>query len=122
MPAGDTCAGKSAVHGTGLFAASAVPARHALGELVGVRLTAGEFARRKAAGGAHCLVRFTDLDGQAAFLDGAGCSASAFVNSVAGTRLQANVEFVCNGACLEAYTLRAVAEGEELLADYELVR
>lgn len=120
MPAGDTCTGKSPVDGTGLFAAHALPARHALGEFVGVRLTAGEFSRRKAAGGAHCLVRFTDLDGQEVFLDGEGRSDRAFVNSVAGTGCEANVEFVCNGVSLEAITLRAVAAGEELLADYEL--
>jgi hypothetical protein len=67
-------------------------------------------------------VRYTDLDGEEAFLDGEGRSDRAFVNSVAGTREQANVEFVCDGECLEAVTLRAVAEGAELLADYELAR
>ena len=121
MPTGDTCAGKSAVHGTGLFAARALPARHALGTFDGARLTSAEFARRKAAGG-RCLLRYTDLDGKEVLLDGEGRSDRAFVNSVAGTGCEANVEFVCNGECLEAYTLRAVAEGEELLADYELVR
>ena len=113
MPIGDTC--------TGLFAARALPARHALGAFDGVRLTAAQFAQRKAAGG-RCLLRYTDLDGKEVLLDGEGRSDRAFVNSVAGTGFRANVEFVCNGECLEAYTLRAVATGEELLADYKLVR
>ena len=121
MPTGDTCTGKSAVHGTGLFAARAMPARHALGAFDGARLTSAGFAQRKAARG-RCLLRYTDLDGKEVFLDGEGRSDRAFVNSVAGTGLQANVEFVCDGECLQVYTLRAVAEGEELLADYELVR
>jgi hypothetical protein len=112
MPIGDTFTANSAIHGTGLFAARALPARHALGTFTGVRLTSAQFAQRKAAGGAHCLVRFTDLDGKAVYLDGEGRSDRAFVNSVAGTGFRANVEFVCNGECLEAYTLRAVATGE----------
>jgi hypothetical protein len=116
---GDTCTGKSAVHGTGLFAARGLPARHALGTFTGVRLTDAQFAQRKAAGG-RCLLRFTDLDGQEVLLDGEGRSNRAFVNSVAGTGCEANVEFVCNGECLQVYTLRAVAEGEELLAEYEV--
>ena len=121
MPTGDTCTGKSAVHGTGLFAARAMPARHALGAFDGARLTSAGFAQRKAARG-RCLLRYTDLDGKEVFLDGEGRSDRAFVNSVAGTGLQANVEFVCDGECLQVYTLRAVAEGEELFAEYELVR
>ena len=39
MPIGDTCTANSSVHGTGLFAARALPARHALGAFDGVRLT-----------------------------------------------------------------------------------
>ena len=119
MPIGDTCTAKSPVHGTGLFAARALPARHALGVFDGARLTAAQFAQRKAAGG-RCLLRYTELDGKEVLLDGEGRSNRAFVNSVAGTGCEANVEFVCNGECLQVYTLRAVAEGEELLAEYEV--
>ena len=121
MPAGDTFTANSSLHGTGLFAARALPIRHSLGAFDGARLTSAEFTQRKAAGG-RCLLRYTDLDGKEVLLDGEGRSDRAFVNSVAGTGCEANVEFVCNGECLQVYTLRAVAEGEELLADYELVR
>ena len=64
----------SPIHGRGLIAARDLPARASLGELVGERITAAEFAKRKAAGGAGgaCLVRFTDLDGAEVNLDGEG--------------------------------------------------
>ena len=121
MPLGDTVSGPSSVHGTGLFAARDLPARHLLGHFVGEALTQSEYARRRAAGGAHCLVQFTNLDGEGVRLDGTGCSDLALVNSVSGTAELANVEFVCDGVALEAITLVSVKAGAELLANYELV-
>ena len=86
----------SPIHGQGLIAARDLPARASLGELVGERITAAEFAKRKAAGGA-CLVRFTDLDGAEVHLDGEGRCLVAHVNSVQGTGLLPNCEFVSDG-------------------------
>jgi len=107
----------SPIHGRGLIAARDLPARASLGELVGERITAAEFAKRKAAGGA-CLVRFTDLDGAEVHLDGEGRCPVAHVNSVQGTGLLPNCEFVSDGRRVEVVTLRAVPQGAELLADY----
>ena len=107
----------SPIHGRGLIAARDLPARASLGELVGERITPAEFAKRKAAGGA-CLVRFTDLDGAEVHLDGEGRCLVAHVNSVQGTGLLPNCEFVSDGQRVEVVTLRAVPRGAELLADY----
>jgi hypothetical protein len=117
----DTLVGPSAVHGRGLFAARNLPARHSLGELVGEKLTAAEFQRRQRAGGI-CLVRFTALDGEEVFLDGAGRCMVAHVNSVQGLGVPANVEFVSDGARMEVVTLVSVPQGTELLADYAVAR
>jgi len=107
----------SPIHGRGLFSAHELPARTSLGELVGEQITAAEFARRKAAGGA-CLVRFTDLDGEEVYLDGEGRCLVAHVNSVEGTGLLPSCEFVSDGQRVEVVTLHAVPRGTELLADY----
>ena len=107
----------SPVHGRGLFSAHELPARTSLGELVGERITAAQFAKRKAAGGA-CLVRFTDLDGEEVYLDGEGRCLVAHVNSVEGTGQPPNCEFVSDGQRVEVVTLNAVPGGTELLADY----
>jgi hypothetical protein len=117
----DTLVGPSAVHGRGLFAARDLPARHSLGELIGENLTAAEFQRRQRAGGV-CLVRFTALDGEEVFLDGAGRCTVAHVNSVQGLEVAANVEFVSDGARVEVVTLVFVPQGTELLADYAVAR
>ena len=108
---------ESPIHGRGLIAAKDLPARTSLGELVGERITPAEFAKRKAAGGA-CLVRFTDLDGAEVHLDGEGRCMVAHVNSVQGTDLLPNCEFVSDGQRVEVVTRRAVPRGAELLADY----
>ena len=117
----DTLVGPSAVHGRGLFAERDLPARHSLGELIGEKLTAAEFQRRQRAGGI-CLVRFTALDGEEVFLDGAGRCTVAHVNSVQGLEVPANVEFVSDGARVEVVTLVFVPQGTELLADYAVAR
>jgi len=109
------------VHGRGLFAARNLPARHSLGELVGEKLTAAEFQRRQRAGGI-CLVRFTALDGEEVFLDGAGRCTVAHVNSIQGLEVPASVEFVSVGARVEVVTLVSVPRGTELLADYAVTR
>ena len=64
------------------------------------------------------MVRFTDLDGAEVHLDSEGRCPVAHVNSVQGTGLLPNCEFVSDGRRVEVVTLRAVPRGAELLADY----
>lgn len=72
--------------------------------------------------GAKCIIDYTNLDGQRAWLDGSRGRTSPFtrINSSRGLVGQAaNVEFVCTGAQLTVVTLVDVAAGTELLASYE---
>jgi hypothetical protein len=108
----------SAIAGDGLFAEQPLAARAELGFFTGVRLDA-QAAKRCSAAGGKCLV-LVDGD-EELYLNGSRGRTSCFVlvNSVHGTGRAPNVEFVSDGARVFVRTLRAVALGEELVADYD---
>ena len=110
---------EDSVAGIGLFTEAALARRTTLGYFTGQRVTAEEAARRRASG-AKCIISYLDLESAAVWLDGSKSRTSpvGWLNSSRDTGKQANVDFVVDGEKLTVVTLRAVASGEELLADY----
>lgn len=104
-------AGKSGIHGTGVFALERVPARRKLGELSGELIRLSE-ARRRARGSA-CIAIVEFEDGWA--LDASrGGNDLRYVNHSCAP----NTYLRRFGHHVELYSLRAIDAGEELTCNY----
>ena len=111
----------SELHGIGLFALQEIAAGTTLGYFTGSPLPAAEGrARRKA--GRKCVFDFEADEGGRAWFDGSRGATTPFVwlNSSRGSGFLTNVRFVESDAGAHFYvvTIAAVADGDELLADY----
>ena len=102
---------RSRIHGRGLFALSAIPARRKLGELGGEVITQREARRRARAAACIMIVEFGDGTALDASRSGShfrhvnhSCEPNAFMRLYRG-----RVEF---------YALRRVEAGDELTCDY----
>ena len=100
----------SRLHGKGLFAAEAIPARRKLGELTGEKISIRESKRRLRGVDVIMMVEFED--GTA--LDATGGNEFRHVNH----SCEPNTYIRRAHGRVEFYSLRAIRAGEELTCDY----
>ncbi len=102
--------GRSAIEGTGVFAAARIPRRAKIGEVTG-EIISIRTARKRAKG--KCRMCLIDLD-HAHALDCTGGNALRHLNHSCGP----NVFLRIFRLRVEIYALRAIKPGEELTLDY----
>ena len=116
-----SCRKVGAVAGVGLFTETAIEKRGVLlGAFTGKVLTPAQ-ARERRGACAKSLLNFVSLEGTTAWIDGSAGRSSVFIwlNSSRGSGRDPNVELWCTGQQIAVRTLRAIAPGTELLADYK---
>jgi SET domain-containing protein len=102
---------KSAINGRGCFAGRPFSARKKVSELTGERITNAEARRRVARGG---KVRICQVDDRWSIDANRGGNATAFINH----SCQPNCFSRISHGRVFFFTLRRIAEGEEVTLDY----